>query len=260
MPAAPTPAPVAQRGAVPPIRPGGTRRYQRQGPAPLGSSDPTPVPLAARTPTDQYDDASQISVLTALLALPRGDERAFRLAAGRLVLEGFFLGRFSEYTDADPRKAAPFLRFVERHRLALDKAGLTSAALRAAVRTFQGWRTLPEVLREGLQADHLLELSRVRDPSQRTQLAEAALRQTWPLARLRDAVDAVAAQSAGATSSDGMQTRIGMEGSDAGRVIARLEHAIHELQTTLAVAKELDPRALSAGQRQRLMAALAMLK
>jgi hypothetical protein len=271
VPVSSTPVPGGRKASAVP-----TRQYQVGPPSVLPPSPPTqlpplPVELADFQTPDMEEVQVHRAVLAALATLTKSDAKRQRVEAGRIVLDAFFLGRFSEYTDADPRKASPFLRFVESNQASLADIRWTSTALRGAIRTFQAWRTLPELLRDGLDADQLMELSRVRDPASRLQLAESALRQHWSMERLHDAIDAVTASVAAPPPPDTSIRELASlnrppagigapSGAEATRLIGRLERAVHELQSALVQVQALSHDNLSSAQKQRLLAALAQLQ
>jgi len=121
--------------------------------------------------------------------------RHLALAVGRVVIEEFFAGKEEGFLDRSRYKETRFADFLAYKREQLEAMGLAERTLRTYVHAWIVWRTLPPQVQEEANLASLQELSRVKDPMARVQLAVAAQREHWSVRELRAEIEAQAAAS-----------------------------------------------------------------
>lgn len=206
-------------------------------------------------------------ILGKLASLSRGMLLAFRLEAGKLMLDEYFGGSARAYRDHDPHKPDSFNQFVRTCQPELGDFGLSAQVLRQCIQARIAWDGLPASVREQLQFSHVVQLARVDEPNARARLAFDATAQHWNVAQLRDAI---ARNEDGRyydtdPSTPGTQPPPVPEDAPGpafqpGRLVTQLVKAGQDLQVWRQSWTTVDASKLRGAQRKRVREALDALK
>ena len=211
-------------------------------------------------------DPEFADVLADLRQLARNHLLVYRVEVGRVLLERFFAGSAAAYTDMDPGKELAFTRFVETCAEELSAFRLGERTLRDCIRTHLVFLTLPPAAREALQFSHVVELTRVADPTLRGQLAVASVAGDWSVVQLKGAIGEAKAGNWYDTDADtpGSQPPPPRElpppVPQAGRLVTRAEKWAEEVEIWSSQWSAVDASRLSKAQRQRVIAAVTALR
>jgi hypothetical protein len=224
---------------------------------------PTAMPTDLQPPVskDQYADT-----LAKLAGLSRSMLLAFRLEVGKLILDEFFGGSAHAYRDRNPGKESSFAEFVRTCQAELADLGLAPAVVRQCVQARIAWDGLPQQVRDRLLFSHVVELSRVGDPTARARLAMDTTLQGWTTDQLRDAIARVHAGSYYDTDPEAPGTQPPAEtpaperGYQPGRLVTQLVKAGEDLQSWRQAWATVDAQKLRGPQRQRMVEAVAALR
>ena len=211
--------------------------------------------------SDEYAE-----VLNDLRRLSTGMLLAFRLAAGKRLLDHFYDGQIAVYRSQHPAKDSSFAQFSQTCRQELADIGLSPSLARQCIVAHITWQLLPPAVRDQLLLSHVVELGRVGDPSARARLAMDTTLNRWNVEQLKDAIDR---QSAG-TYYDTDAQRAGTQPPpakpeakqpfQAGRLVTQLHKASAELGEWQAAWRSIDASKLRGPQRTKLADALQALK
>jgi hypothetical protein len=144
-----------------------------------------PTDLAPTTTTETFSE-----ILDELRRLSRDHMLFYRLEVGRLLLDRFFDGSAAEYRDHSPHKDSRFTTFATTCADNLRVFGLGERTLRDCILARIVFDTLPAPVRDALGFSHVVELTRVSDPTLRARLAHAIVDQGWTVQALQQAIEA----------------------------------------------------------------------
>lgn len=205
-------------------------------------------------------------LLADLQRLSRNLLLAFRLEVGQLLLDRFFAGDGRAYASRNPLKEQSFRAFTQACHDDLALLGLGDQTLANCIRARLTWNTLPPGVREQLRFSHVVELTRVGDPTARARLAQYSLQRGWSVDALKGAIEQHKAGNFYDTDPAPPGTQpprpkeLPHKGVAAGRLITRLEKASAGLQAWHADWQGVDAQKLRGAERKRCAAALAALK
>ena len=147
---------------------------------------PTDLQPAANTP-------DLPPILTELATLTRDHLLHYRLEVGRVILDHFFSGSTTAYSDRDHNKETKFSDFLNTYAADLEILGLREHTLRQCVGLRTVYMSLPPSAQADLGYTRTLALVRMPDPTTRAKLALTAIAQGWSVAELKQTVDAAKA-------------------------------------------------------------------
>jgi hypothetical protein len=207
----------------------------------------------------EFQDALQI-----LQSLTSGHERTYRLAVGQYILQRFFAGQAPLYQSHDKNKQTKFASFLAIHAADLAELDLSEQTLRRCVRVNLCYDTLPPAMRDKLSWSALLAISSVPEPNQRARLAAAAVRESWPVSKVKEAV-ALAGQNRlwdAEPEKEGLQLPAPKPEPlpQPGRLVTQTEKWTSEVQAWRQEFARIDPSKLNHGQIQRMREAIAALR
>lgn len=205
-------------------------------------------------------------ILDDLRQLSKGMLLAFRLAAGKRLLDRFFDGQIAAYRDRNPAKEANFKRFAQVCQQDLDDIGLSPSLARQCIVAHSTWQLLPPQVRDQLQLSHVVELGRVGDATARARLAMDTTLNRWNVGQLKDAID----RDTAGTYYDTDPNTAGTQPPPAkaepekahqpGRLVTQLHKAALDLGEWQAAWRSVDASKLRGGQKAKLAGALQELK
>lgn len=213
------------------------------------------------TTTNEFED-----LLHDLRQLSKGMLLAFRLAAGKRLLDRFYDGDIAAYRSHDPSKDANFTRFAQVCRQELADIGLSASMARQCMLAHSTWQLLPPQVREQLALSHVVELGRVGDPTARARLAMDTTLNRWSVGQLKDAIDRDAAGQYYDTDPRTPGTQPPPARPEParlpqpGRLVTQLHKAAADLGEWQAAWRSVDARRLRGGQKAMLAGALRALK
>ena len=204
-------------------------------------------------------------ILDQLEALARDHLLFYRVQVGSLLLRHFWADDAAAFSDHSPNKDVRFELFFQKCGEELARYGLSKRQARNSIRASIVVRTLPPSVAEKLFLSQVLELVRLRDPTQRAELASVAIASDWSMRQLRDAVTAVRAGLPldGEPDVPGVQV---LEVEDAvprltaGRMVTRVEKLAGAVEAWAEGWEQADASVLKDAQRTRLEAAVATLE
>ncbi|MFZ4580262.1 MAG: hypothetical protein ACOYOB_17910 [Myxococcota bacterium] len=144
-----------------------------------------PTDMTAATTNESFSE-----ILGELRALSRDHLLFYRLEVGRLLLDHFFEGSAADYRDNSHTKVNRFTTFATTCADNLRVFGLGERTLRDCILARIVFDTLPGPVRDSLGFSHVVELTRVSDPTMRARLAHAIVDQGWTVQVLQQAIDA----------------------------------------------------------------------
>ena len=189
-----------------------------------------PQVLAPATTTDH---ALAAAFLQGAAALYRDHVVAGQLALGKLALDTFYNGDFSQFANRGGAQHRALHLLAEEYASGLEQLGLTVEQIRRAIIAARVDAQLPPGLRSQLSASHLFQLYTVASPSDRTRLAQRAVDEHWSVRATVDQVDSYRQQN-------GQKGRGGRKPlPPAVKVVRAVEKGLAGF--TPAVIAELDP-------------------
>lgn len=218
------------------------------------------------SPASQAWESEFAGVLETLRGLTRNHLLFYRLEVGRVLLLSFFGGSASAYLDRNPKKTHRFSAFYAAFEDELSSLGLKEQVLRQCILTYIVVQTLPAEVVEQLEFSKLLALTKVKDPTQRSRLAKAAVDERWPVSKLREAIDLAADGSFYDVdpAQPGVQFPVPAPAQPkkrrVGVVINRAERWAEETSVWAQALVEASPSRLTQTQRQRLRQVLAQVR
>ena len=216
-----------------------------------------PLAIAGLTP---FED-----ILDELERLAREHLLFFRVQVGNVLLQHFWGGDPVAFSSRDSTKDARFELFFEKCEEALARYGLSKAQARTSIRASVVVRTLPPAVAERLFLSQVLELARLRDPTERAKVAGAAIASDWSVKQLRDVVSAVRA----GLPMDADEAMPGVQVVEVarderlpvpGRMVTRAEKLVGDVESWTAAWERVDLSKLRDGQRKRLEVAATALE
>ena len=210
--------------------------------------------------------APYADILDQLRLLSRDMLLAFRLQVGKILLDRFYAGDIHEYRNTLASKDTSFAAFVRTCPTDLTDLGLGGQVARQCINARVTYDLLPPSVRDGLLFSHVVELARLEDPTTRARLAMDTTLQKWSVDQLKDAIEQLTLgnyyDTDGATP--GTQPPAPLDEPERktqpGRLVARLERAVEDLNTWQADWLAADTEKLRGHQRLRFKKALADLK
>lgn len=210
-------------------------------------------------PPEEFAD-----ILAELRHLSRSRTLGYYIEVGDRLLLRFFGGQATAYLDHNPHKDTSFARFLTtcQEELAVFKLG--PQRLRDCIKARIVFDTLPVQAREEMDVGHVLELTRVKDPTLRTRLAKAAVEERWTVLALREAVRV--AKLGAWYDTDAEQE--GVQPPPAppprqlspARLVTRAERLVPELGELVEAWQGADLRRLSGERKARMVVALDELE
>lgn len=203
-------------------------------------------------------------VLQGLQSLTQQHEKTYRLQVGALILQRFFGGSAALFGSHDPTKIATFKSFLEIHADDIAELDLSEQTLRRCVRVKICHDSLPAAARDQLTWSALLAVSGLAEVNLRARIAMAAVREHWPLAKVRAAV----AQAADARLWDADAQTPGLQLPapkpaplpQPGRLVRRSEKWSSAIGQWQREFERIDAKQLSPTQVARLRSAVATLR
>jgi len=200
-------------------------------------------------------------VVQSLRALTNQHDKAFRMGIGKLLLDRFFGGRPAEFSSSAPNKPTTFNDFLQIHAEELAGLDLSEHQLRRCVRLHICHALLPPGVRDQLSWSALLQISVLPESNQRARLAAATVQQGWTTAEVRHAVDMARAQRDWDADPEtpGLQLPKPAPAPlpQPGRLVNQTEKWPAQIAAWQGEFAKIDATKLSAGQRERLTAAVA---
>ncbi|MFZ4578170.1 MAG: hypothetical protein ACOYOB_07185 [Myxococcota bacterium] len=220
-----------------------------------------PTDLAAPATTESF-----LEILDDLRRLSRDHLLFYRLEVGRLLLDRFFKGSAANYRDFSNAKAHAFVTFATTCADELQVFGLGERTLRHCILARVVFDTLPPPVRDSLGFSHVVELTRVSDPTMRARLALAIVDQNWTVQALQQAIEA-------AKSGDWYDTDPATPGTQPppapaptgklpqpGRMVAQAEKWLTQTDQWSAQWARMDASKLRPLQRKRAVQAVEALQ
>ena len=202
-------------------------------------------------------------ILADLRQLSRSRALGYYIEVGDLLLQHFYGGQATAYLDKDPTKAASFGNFATSCRDELAVFGLSADRLRECIRARIVFDTLSVEARERMDLSHVLELTRVKDPTLRSRLAKAAVDERWTVLALREAVRAAKLGAWYDTDAEveGVQPPPpAKRGLSPARLVTRAERLVPELEGLVEAWQGADLARLSKARKVRMGVALDELE
>ena len=205
-------------------------------------------------------------ILQQLALLSRDMLLAFRLQVGKLMLDHFYDSNVQSYRTHWASKESSFAAFVRACPSELVDLGLSAQIIRQCINARVTYDMLPPQVRDGLLFSHVVELARLEDPNARARLAMDITMQKWSVDQLKDAIgqltlgnyyDTDASQPGTQPPPAKPETE---KPAQPGRLVARLERAVEDLDTWAAEWTGADTSKLRGVQRERAKKAMADLK
>lgn len=204
-------------------------------------------------------------ILDALERLGREHLLFYRVQVGELFLQQFWRGDAAHFSRSGPNKGSRFELFFAKHAEILRRYGLSPRQARDSVRAAIVVRTLPPAVAKQLFLSQVLALTRLRDPTQRAQVATAAVANDWSVQELQQAVSAVHAGLP--LDSDAEQPGVQITQVPPrqpvpvpGRMVNRAERFATDVDDWALRWQQVDASRLKPVHRQRLVKALSALE
>jgi hypothetical protein len=210
--------------------------------------------------------AAYADLLEQLRLLSRDMLLAFRLQVGKILLDRFFDGNVHDYRNHSGSKDTSFAAFVRTCPTDLTDLGLGGQVARQCINARVTYDMLPASVRDGLLFSHVVELARLGDPTTRARLAMDTTLQKWSVDQLKDAIGQVHQGNYYDTDSATPGTQPPEpkdepeKKAQPGRLVARLERAVEDLDVWQAEWQAADTERLRGPQRERFKKALTALK
>jgi hypothetical protein len=210
--------------------------------------------------------AAYADLLEQLRLLSRDMLLAFRLQVGKILLDRFYGGDIREYRNTFASKDTSFAAFVRTCPTDLTDLGLGGQVARQCINARVTYDLLPPGVRDGLLFSHVVELARLEDSTTRARLAMDTTQQRWSVDRLKDAIGQLTqgnyydADSATPGTQPPTPLDEPEKKAQPGRLVARLERAVEDLDVWQAEWLAADTEKLRGHQRERFKKALADLK
>ncbi len=210
--------------------------------------------------------AAYADLLDQLRLLSRDMLLAFRLQVGKILLDRFYDGDIREYRNTFASKDTSFAAFVRTCPSELTDLGLGGQVARQCINARVTYDMLPASVRDGLLFSHVVELARLEDPTTRARLAMDTTQQKWSVEQLKDAIGQLTIGNYYDTDSAAPGTQPPEPKAEPekkaqpGRLVARLERAVEDLDVWQAEWQAADTGKLRGPQRERFKKALADLK
>lgn len=203
-------------------------------------------------------------VVQGLQALTLQHERTYRLQVGALILQRFFGGSAALFSSNDPTKTATFKNFLEIHAADIAELDLSEQTMRRCVRVKICHDSLPASAREQLTWSALLAVSGLGEVNLRARIAMAAVRENWPLGKVRAAVAQAGDDRVWDADAETPGLQLPAPKPPAlpqpGRLVSRTEKWTAEVDQWQQEFDRIDPRKLSPAQVARVRSAVATLR